>query len=431
MSKKKRRDLMREAELADEALNIPEDEIWTYRIEGLQAPRIVDKTVKTRTKAIIVVVLIAAISLSIYFSIRAVSNTEFKFAEAQTGWELIKYSNPGGVTEVSVDFVEGDKEKPVTVLHEYAFNCDEKLNTIYVGKDVTQIDGKSFYSCWNLEDVIVDDENPCYRDENGVLYNKDMTEIIYYPSAHNVSLLREAGYTVDFPEDGSITNDDLSAAVALLNDCLKNGKDPAGVTGEDKTKLEKLTKLTGLDDFGKFIEDYNEKAGKYILPETVTSVGKLAFAYSDVQEIYLPEGLKSIGTLGFFKAEKLREIYTYPAGNASAKVKPEGIYRSLPEGLETIGSDAFSYDKGLTYMYIPASVTEIGHHAFFSMAYKSGDEIEGTGEVHAEADEESFRKNTKTGESWLPKIEAGPFKKNVEVIYASERLPVGVDAAIK
>ena len=147
MSKKQKRDLMLEAELADEVLNIPEDEIWTYRIEGLQAPRIVDRSVKPRVKVLIIVFLIFAISLSIFFSIRAVSNDEFKYAQVDSGYELIKYSNPGQVSEVSVDFVDGDTSKPYTEIHEYAFNCDEKLVTINIGKDVEKIDCKSFYSC--------------------------------------------------------------------------------------------------------------------------------------------------------------------------------------------------------------------------------------------------------------------------------------------
>ena len=53
LKNKEKKDLMLEAELSEETLVIPEEEIWTYRIEGLQAPRIVDKSIKTRTKVAI------------------------------------------------------------------------------------------------------------------------------------------------------------------------------------------------------------------------------------------------------------------------------------------------------------------------------------------------------------------------------------------
>ena len=165
---------------------------------------------------------------------------------------------------------------------------------------------------------------------------------------------------------------------------------------------------------------------KYSNPGQVTEVN-VDFAYSDITEIYLPVGLKSIGTLGFFKAEKLKKIYSYTCANAVASTDwnavsvLSSVYRSLPDTVEFIGSDAFIYDRGITYMFIPSSVKEIGHHAFFNMAYKSGDEIEGLAKMNVQPDEASFSSGTKAGDSWLPKIDAGLFKKNVDVVYSSER----------
>lgn len=428
--RKTKTDKIREAIANEKPLEIPEDEIWTYQIEGLQAPRIVDKSVSLKTKISIILFLIIAITLSIFFSIRAVSNQEFDYKELDNGYQFVKYSNPGGVTEVNVDYVDGDKTKPVTEIREYAFNCDEKIQTVYVGKDVEKIDGKSFYSCWSLENVFVDKDNPCYCDIDGVLYNKDLSQIIYYPSAHNIYLTRQLGYEVNFPEDGSVTNDDFCSAVKLLAECKKDGKDTAALTGDDKTLIEKFVKLTGVTDFAKFSDDYAKQVGIYVLPSSVTEVGKLAFAYSDIEEIYLPEGLRSIGTLGFFKTEKLKKIYSYKTAAAVTDTTFASlsgmsvIYESLPDGLEFIGSDAFTYDRGITYLYVPSSVKQIDHNAFYNMTFKSDDEIEGVAQVNVQADEESFSANTKLGSSWLPKIDAGLFEKDVEVIYSSVRNPV-------
>lgn len=425
--RKTKTDKMREALAKEPPLEIKDDEIWTYQIEGLQKPRIVDKSIKLKTKISIVVFLVIAVILSLLFSIYALRNDEFSYDKLENGYEFVKYSNPGSVTEVTVDFVDGDKTKPITAIREYAFNCDEKIKSITVGRDVETIDGKSFYSCWSLETVFVDDENPYYCDIDGVLYNKALTEIIYYPSAHNLYLTRQAGYTLDFPENGSITNDDFCNAVKLIGRCLDEGEDIAKLTGDDAALVKKFDTLTGKADYAAFIRDYRAAAGDYVVPSTVTQIGKLAFAYSDVERVFLPQGLKTIGTLGFFKAEKLKEIYSYTAseavadtvyGNVAGKLK---TYASLPDGLEAIGSDAFTYDRGLTYMFVPKSVTRIDHHAFFNMAYKSGDVIEGVERVNVEADEESFKANTVTGASWLPTVDAGLFEKDVEVVYASAR----------
>ena len=144
-------------------LDIPADEIWTYHIEGLQAPS-VGKPVKNAAAKKIgtVILLLIAIGLSIYFSVRAVHSDTYKYEEYNGGWELIKFSNPGEMTEITVDYVDGDKSKPIKALHEYAFNCDEKLLTVNIGKDVEAIDGKSIYSVWNLRNIHVDKENKYY-----------------------------------------------------------------------------------------------------------------------------------------------------------------------------------------------------------------------------------------------------------------------------
>ena len=151
--------------------SIPEDEIWTYQIEGLQPPHI-GKEFKNAAlkKTVVIIVLLVAISLSIYLSVRAVHSDTFSFSDLGDGsYELIKFSNPGNITELTVDYVNGDTEKPITVLHEYAFNCDEKITEIRLGKDIREIDGKTFYTCNSLKAIYVDKDNAYYCDLDGVL----------------------------------------------------------------------------------------------------------------------------------------------------------------------------------------------------------------------------------------------------------------------
>ena len=184
------------ATAADYTLDIPDDEIWSYQIEGLQAPAI-NKSYKKATgkKLLVIVVLLIAISCSIFLSVRAVHRDEFGYKQLDdSSYQLTKYSNPGEVTEVTVDYVDGDKSKPVSTIYEYAFNCDEKLTQITIGKDVKSIDAKAIYSCWALQNIYVDDDNPYYCDLDGVLYNKDKTEIILYPIDHDRYLRLQTGY---------------------------------------------------------------------------------------------------------------------------------------------------------------------------------------------------------------------------------------------
>lgn len=407
MSKKKK-------ELFDpskvEKLNIPEDEIWTFEIDGLQKPRIVDKSVPPKVKFGIIAVLIIAISASLFMSIRAVSNNEYKYAAVDSGIELVKYSNVDNKTEVTIDFENGDTSKPITEIHEYAFNCDEIIETINIGKDVCLIDGKSFFSCKSLRNIFVDDDNPYYCDIDGVLYNKNCTEIICYPISHSLYLTEKTGFKITFPDDGSILNDDFRRAVNAIYEC--NGDKRLLAEYDDGGSIDKFKKLTGTDDYSDFISKYVDSVAVYRIPDTVVKIGKLAFAYSDIYKIEIPEGVKFIETMAFFRMDYLNTINSY---------KGSIVYCSLPDGLENIGSDCFSFDRNLSYMFIPSSVIEIGHHAFYNTCYKSDDVIEGVAEMNVAADENIFNEKTKTGESWLPKFDSGLFKKSIDIEYGSNR----------
>ena len=86
-------------------LDIPEDEVWNYHIEGLKAPLIGKPVENARKKKILVVaILLVAISVSVFFSVLAVHSDTYDFAEIEGGWQLDKFSNPGEITEITIDF---------------------------------------------------------------------------------------------------------------------------------------------------------------------------------------------------------------------------------------------------------------------------------------------------------------------------------------
>lgn len=345
---------------------IPENEIWTYRIEGLQEPQIgKDHSHSAGKKALTIISLVIAISLSIYFSIRAVHTQTYDYKQLEDGtYELVKFSNPGDLNSLTVDCVDGDASKPITVLHEYAFNCDDKLETIRIGANVKTIDGKSFYSCDKLQAILVDEGNADFCDVDGVLYTKDLSRVICHPMDHDQYLRVKSGY------DEPLTPED-------------DGYDA-----------------------------YVESVLTYRLPAESKSVGMLAFNYAEIVNVYLPEGLETIETMAFFRATMLENVYT---------VANDGQYPSLPEGLTYIGSDAFSYDQGLRYLFIPDSVTFIGHHAFWDTVYKEDGELAGIRVIHAALDENTFKKQVHTGDQWKPQYDYMLFKKSVDVQYGAER----------
>lgn len=387
-------------------LDIPEDEIWTYRVEGLAAPHI-NKPYKHYgiKKVIFALVIIVAVSISCYFSVRTVQKDTFEYDKIQSGYELSKFSNTGYLTTLDIDYVSNieydrsntdvltnfkiikDETKPVTSVRSYALNCDESVQTINIGAGVSYVDPKAFYSCWALRQIEVDENNPNYCDIDGVLYNKDKTEIICRPCDHDTYLAEKYGYA-KYDENGYRIEP----------------------TAEDEN-----------------YEQYVKDVMTFVVPSTVTKIGQLCFNYANMITVYLPEGLTEIETLGFFEIPLLANVYSYKSENVitdshfTSEEALGEVYLSLPEGLQKIGSDAFSYNQALTYVYIPESVTQIGHHAFWDTVYKENKELKGVTEINVARSEDDFKDSVKTGNNWRPQYDYLLFKKSIKVVYGSER----------
>ena len=136
----------------------------------------------------------------------------------------------------------------------------------------------------------------------------------------------------------------------------------------------------------------------YTVPEGVERIGTFAFLKNEaLRDLTLPSSLREIGDMTFFGCSKLGG-YDYDAETDTLA----GTGFALPDGLEKIGSDAFSKCGNLApVLYFPASVKEIDHHAFFNCT--------GLKYVFFGAADDS---ETELGESWLPKnVKAGPLWK--------------------
>ena len=403
MSKKKIDNL----DVLQETMNIPEDEIWTYQVPGLAAPHIGKPFKNAKAKRVLLaLVILVAVSLSMYFSVRTVQSDTFEYSPKTEGVEFTRFSNTGYIKEVTIDYVTDivydtenpdvntnfsftkDETQPITSIREYAFNCDGVVEVINIGESVLEIDGKSFYSCWALQRIEVDENNPNYCAVDGVLYSKDMKTLICCPPNHDQYVRTKLGYETE-PYRADAT------------------------------------------------EEYIRDVQTFVVPSTVETIGELAFAYTNLRNIYLPEGLKRIETLGLFKLHEpkdqwsntpsLDNIYSYKVSEdvlSSQYVEDMELYEvylSLPDGLEYIGSDAISYNQELPYVYIPASVTYIGHHAFWDTLYEEGGELKGVTVMNVAADEDAF-KDVKCGDSWRPQYDYMLFKKSIDINYSAERM---------
>ena len=52
---------------------------------------------------------------------------------------------------------------------------------VYIPHNIEYIDDSAFFQCYDLENIVVSQENMYYTSKDGVLYDKNMTKLLYYP----------------------------------------------------------------------------------------------------------------------------------------------------------------------------------------------------------------------------------------------------------
>ena len=202
----------------------------------------------------------------------------------------------------------------VTSIGYSAFKGCTGLTNVTIGNGVTSIDKEAFENCSALKKINVSKNNSAYSSVDGILYDKNKTQIIYVP------------YAIQ----GSITIPDSVTSIG--------GSAFAGCSG--------LTSVT--------------------IPNSVTSIGSYAFeGCTKLTSVTIPDSVTSIGYSAFEDCTGLTSI-SGSATNASTVAKqanPSSFTVNITSGT-SIGKDAFKRCRGLTSVTIPDSVTSIGYSAF-------------------------------------------------------------------
>ncbi len=290
---------------------------------------------------------------------------------------------PEGLTTIRYGAFRGT---PLASLHLPA--SLEKLGDSYIG-DVFEIPG-SQAADKSLENITIDEKNPCWTSVDGMLYSKDLSEIVFCPRGRKTAKVLDSVTTigryaffmcfdltkVELPAGLKTVSEQAFHYCEALVDCVL----PAGLERVENSGFFGCEEWTGVDNIPSsvtFIGDYafaECKGTKLVIPEGNTSIGKFAFyGYEEtLNEILLPTTLRTLGDSAFAWAKNVKEI-VIPEGVTSIGEECFGITNSLerltlPSTLKSIGKDAFKLGQGienkLSEVYIPASVTSIAPNAF-------------------------------------------------------------------
>ena len=260
----------------------------------------------------------------------------------------------------------------VTSIGDGAFGECSSLTSIAIPNSVTIIGYGAFRSCVSLTNIDVSENNTLYSSENGVLFNKDKTELLQYP----------AGKT-----DGTYNVPDTVISIGDYAfygcDYLANIEIPNSVTiiGDDTfcgcTSLTSITIPDSVTSIGDGAFGGCSSLTSIAIPNSVTSIGDGAFGgCTSLTSITIPDGVTRIGTVTFHFCESLTSV-EIPSSVTSIEYRAFSGCTSLtsitiPDRVTSIGEEAFASCYSLASMEIPDSVTSIENRAFmFCESFKS------------------------------------------------------------
>ncbi len=231
-------------------------------------------------------ILLLALLTGLLSSCSVTGRNAPEYKDNADGCALYRYTSASTETVFTVpDTYEG---KPVTELMDFSLANAEYLTEIHIGKNVKTIGIWAMTNCQNLEAIYVSEENPYFKSVDGVLYNKDMTQLLVYPNARSRIVTDEGGNTLGGEFVVPDTVKSIRANAFYLCGNLRSITFNEGLeTVGDKAFL----KCGGLESLA--------------LPSTLVEIGTDAFSYLDnakLTVIEIPASVEKIGDYAFFSS---------------------------------------------------------------------------------------------------------------------------------
>ncbi len=296
-------------------------------------------------------------------------------------------------------------KKPLEFGSSVFYNCTA-LTKVKIPANVSVIPG-IFNGCSSLHDIEIDEANSYFASLGGIVFNKDMTEIVYYPQGR--------GGTYSIPETVTV----IAPGVFYGNKSIEQLIIPNTVSyiGEGAFKNTKIGKILfagdtfadelvigrsafegayfegydfALPSHTKHIEDYAFSGifyKKIVLNEGLESIGNYAFYYpsnDNGEVLVIPSSVVSIGeycfsgesdNYSYFVAHRFVNVRFTEENSKLIKISDYAFYKNtrltsliLPDTVRIIGNYAFYECAGLTEISLSESLESIGAFAFAASA---------------------------------------------------------------
>lgn len=197
------------------------------------------------------------------------------------------------------------------------------LKSIHLPASLREIvpDGLVYWR--NLSNITVDNQNTVYCAQDGVLFDRDKTTLVKYPSEKSGEHYMIPNTVTKIAEDAffgahHLTSVDIPQGVTVLDEAAFNGC----------YNLQKVSIPEGVTKLGAWAFGECEALSSVTIPSTVEEIGDYAFLYTNFKSVSLPRSLQRMGTNPFYESA-LTDIYY--AGSEAEWSQIEFEYLDLTE----------------------------------------------------------------------------------------------------
>jgi hypothetical protein len=258
---------------------------------------------------LVFVLICSTMPFTAFATVRYTYTSEWCYKLENGGVYIDSYlKNTDSDTFIIPDSIDG---YPVIGIVGLNLNEENVVKTVIIPQTVKFIDGSVNDRSCNLEQILVNENNPYFCSVDGVVYDKEMTTIYLVPS----------GRTGVFVIPDSVQHINPFA----FDSC---------------SKLEKVILPNTMISIGQFAFYQCRSLKSINLPDSITSIGRRAFYGAGLEEVTLP------ANLGVLEEE------VFACNNRLKKV-------SIPEGVITIKKMAFFHCGALRSVTLPSTVKKI------------------------------------------------------------------------
>ena len=154
-----------------------------------------------------------------------------------------------------------------------AFSYCNSLTEIFISKGITSIDKGAFSHCDNLNSLTIDEANPVYSSENGIMYSKDKSHLFIYPAGKYekeytipktvTRVLDQAFFGCNNLEKLILTSNLSNIGFSAFSDCIK---------------LKEVIIEDGISSIGTYAFSKCISLEKIEIPDSVTYIDSSAFS---------------------------------------------------------------------------------------------------------------------------------------------------------